>query len=254
MNTINNEQFGKFLSELRKEKGLTQNQLAQMLCRSDKAVSKWERGLSLPDIDLIMPLAKILGVTTTELLSGKRLEANVTLTMNEVEVLMNKTITLLIVDSNVLNSEKKTRIRIFMVFCLIFIIEIALFLLFGITVNDLIDNVSTVVVIMFCFAVYFTFFIKATLPNYYDNNKISFIKDGFLRINMVGINFNNNNLSQIIKVTQFNSLLVMVVFPLVYVIVSTISLPLYNDIKTALTLCFIFSVFIPMYIVGKKYE
>ena len=225
-----------------------------MLYRSDKAVSKWERGLSLPDIDLIMPLAKILGVTTTELLSGKRLEANVTLTMNEVELLMNKTIKLSIVDSDILNTEKKNRIRIFMIFCLIFIIEIALFLLIGITLNQLIYNVSTVIGIMFCLALYFTFFIKATLPDYYDNNKISFIKNGFLRINMLGINFNNKNFRHIIKVTQFTSLLVMVIFPLVYVILSTISLPLYNDIKTDLILCFIFSVFIPMYIVGEKYD
>ena len=173
--------------------------------------------------------------------------------MNEVELLMNKTIKLSLVDINILNSEKKTRINIFMIFCLIFIIEIALFLLFGITLNQLIYNVSTVIGIMFCLALYFTFFIKATLPNYYDNNKISFIKNIFLRINMLGINFNNKNLRHIIKVTQINSLLVMVVFPLVYVIVSTISLPLYNDIKTALTQWFIFSVFIPMYIVGKKY-
>jgi len=68
MQTINNEEFGQFLTKLRKEKGLTQKQLAEQLYLSDKAVSKWERGLSLPDISLLMPLAKILGVTTTELL------------------------------------------------------------------------------------------------------------------------------------------------------------------------------------------
>ncbi|MEG0014270.1 MAG: helix-turn-helix transcriptional regulator, partial [Cellulosilyticaceae bacterium] len=72
MQTINNKEFGQFLNELRKEKGLTQKQLAEQLFLSDKAVSKWERGLSFPDISLLIPLSKILEVTTTELLSGKR--------------------------------------------------------------------------------------------------------------------------------------------------------------------------------------
>ncbi|MDU7537877.1 MAG: helix-turn-helix transcriptional regulator, partial [Peptostreptococcaceae bacterium] len=94
MQKINNEHFGQFLSQLRKEKELTQKQLAEKLYISDKAVSKWERGLSLPDISLLMPLSKIFDVTITELLSGKRIEPNTQLTVTEVESLMNRTIIL----------------------------------------------------------------------------------------------------------------------------------------------------------------
>ena len=50
MYEIDKEKFGTFLSQLRREKGMTQKDLAEKLFVSDKAVSKWERGLSLPEI------------------------------------------------------------------------------------------------------------------------------------------------------------------------------------------------------------
>ena len=92
MTQINNDKFGEFILELRREKGLTQKELAEKLYISDKAVSKWERGLSMPDIALLIPLSQIFGVTTTELLSGKRIEKDKGLTIGEVEILMNQTI------------------------------------------------------------------------------------------------------------------------------------------------------------------
>lgn len=59
------------IKRLRTEKGLTQAQLAQTLDVSDKAVSKWETGRGLPDISLIEPLSKALGVSVIELISGE---------------------------------------------------------------------------------------------------------------------------------------------------------------------------------------
>ena len=64
--------FGKFIAELRKEKKMTQKELAEKLNLTDKAVSKWERGLSFPDITILNPLAKNLGVDISELLNCKR--------------------------------------------------------------------------------------------------------------------------------------------------------------------------------------
>ena len=66
--------IGQFIVELRKEKKLTQKDLAAQLHITDKAVSKWERGLSCPDITLLTSVADILGVTTSELLNGQRSE------------------------------------------------------------------------------------------------------------------------------------------------------------------------------------
>lgn len=68
------EKTGRFICTMRKEKNLTQKELAQSLDVTDKAISKWERGLSCPDISLLIPLAKALDVSTSELLNGERKE------------------------------------------------------------------------------------------------------------------------------------------------------------------------------------
>lgn len=65
---MNNERMANFIYELRKTKNLTQKQLAEKLNITDKAVSKWERGLGYPDIKTLSSLAEILGVTTNELI------------------------------------------------------------------------------------------------------------------------------------------------------------------------------------------
>jgi len=62
--------IGKFISERRKAINLTQNELANKLHITDKAVSKWERGLSLPDISVLIPLAEILDISLYDLLRG----------------------------------------------------------------------------------------------------------------------------------------------------------------------------------------
>ncbi len=62
--------IGQFIARRRKAKNLTQAQLAQMLNISDRAVSKWERGLNLPDPSLMLPLCEILEITADELLNG----------------------------------------------------------------------------------------------------------------------------------------------------------------------------------------
>ena len=67
MYVIDKAKFGAFVVKLRKEKEMTQKELAQQLFVSDKAVSKWETGASIPDTALLIPLAEILGVTVTEL-------------------------------------------------------------------------------------------------------------------------------------------------------------------------------------------
>lgn len=64
--------FGNFLYELRKEKGMTQTELAGKLGVTNKAVSKWETGEAMPETGLLMPLSEIFGVSIDELLSGKR--------------------------------------------------------------------------------------------------------------------------------------------------------------------------------------
>ena len=65
--------IGKFIAECRRKKNLTQMQLAEMLNITDKAVSKWERGIAMPDTSIMLPLCYILGINVNELLSGEKI-------------------------------------------------------------------------------------------------------------------------------------------------------------------------------------
>lgn len=65
------EKIGLLIATKRKEKGLTQEQLAEQVGVTNKAVSKWETGKSMPDVSIIQELCKILGITVTTLLNGE---------------------------------------------------------------------------------------------------------------------------------------------------------------------------------------
>ncbi len=69
------EKTGKFIAQKRKEKSLTQQELADILGISNKTVSKWECGNGLPEVSLMLPLCEALGITVNELLSGESLPA-----------------------------------------------------------------------------------------------------------------------------------------------------------------------------------
>ena len=61
---------GNFIAQKRKEKNMSQKELAEHLHITDKAISKWERGLSFPDITILIPLSEILNVSLYDLLTG----------------------------------------------------------------------------------------------------------------------------------------------------------------------------------------
>ncbi len=71
---IDNQKFGEFIASLRKEKGWTQRELAEKLNVTDKAVSKWERGVGFPDIKTIEPLADALGVSVLEIMQSELIQ------------------------------------------------------------------------------------------------------------------------------------------------------------------------------------
>ena len=64
--------IGRFIAECRKQKNLSQLQLADMLNITDKAVSKWERGISKPSSSIMLELCEILGISVNELLNGEK--------------------------------------------------------------------------------------------------------------------------------------------------------------------------------------
>lgn len=68
---MSSKSLGEMISYLRKEKNMTQNDLAKKMNVTDKAVSKWERNLSCPDVNSIPKLAEVLGVSIEELLNAQ---------------------------------------------------------------------------------------------------------------------------------------------------------------------------------------
>ena len=86
--------IGETISSLRKKKGMTQNELAEKMNVTDKAVSKWERDLSCPDINTISKLADILDVSVEELLKAKKKENSNTAKMKDLINLIFKAVAL----------------------------------------------------------------------------------------------------------------------------------------------------------------
>lgn len=84
---MDNIKTGLLIRELRKEKAMTQKELADLLNITDRAVSKWERGLCAPDIALLEPLAKIFDVTISELIAGERINPEKPVRQNEKSII-----------------------------------------------------------------------------------------------------------------------------------------------------------------------
>ena len=72
---IDQKKTGQFIADIRKEKGLTQKQLADEIGVSDKAISRWETGRGMPDTSIMADLCKVLDISINELLSGQRLSS-----------------------------------------------------------------------------------------------------------------------------------------------------------------------------------
>lgn len=71
---MNREEIGMFIATLRKEKKLTQEELAERLGVTNKTISRWETGKYMPDLSLLSELSKELGVTINDLLNGERID------------------------------------------------------------------------------------------------------------------------------------------------------------------------------------
>lgn len=115
---MNNNKIGKFIATLRKEKNLTQQELGTKLFVTDKAVSKWERGLSLPDISLLNQLAKVLDVEVVDILDGKKGSTRKINIEKEMENIKDK-----------LKKQNKKRTRR-IILCMIGLVFIILYLIF----------------------------------------------------------------------------------------------------------------------------
>lgn len=258
MYQIDMEKFGSFLSTLRKEKDLTQKELGEQLFVSDKTVSKWERGQSIPNVSLLIPISEILDVTVTELLKGERIYEN-SLSLKEIEELVAGSVNLSVQEQKVVQENKKKWRMAFFTCLTITIVEIGIIgMICG---SSIFDNTPLLVMtgLAFLFSAWFCLFSKDVLPTYYDEHKINFVSDGVFHMNMPGLHFNNSNWPHILNSARIYLLGLGVLLPILYFFIWKLTDLEHASIAAALeinlvTLPLFLGLLVVIYIVGKKHE
>ena len=260
---IDNGKFGAFLSRLRKEKGMTQKELAEKLYVSDKAVSKWERGLSLPDIALLQPLAESLGVSVSELLRGEIIRKDQPLTIQDVEPLVNGALVMTAQEQTAQRENRRKWGMRFLWALALCAVEIGLLFRFG---QPWFWREASVFVILpplmaLIFGLYFVFFSKEKLPRFYDQYEVAFYSDGVFRMNIPGVHFNNSNWPHILNAVRAWACLTLGGWVLLFAAMQRLlaELGLAAMVQFAILLpvtlfVILGGMMIPIYVVGKKYQ
>ncbi len=188
---IDKNKFGNFIAEKRKSLNITQKELANRLFISDKAISKWERGLSLPDINLIIPIAEALNVNVSELLESDSSNPDKKWDNENVENMLQKVIFYNEAAKN--KSNKKDRIT-FIVVWLVSLLD-NWSIIYELSLNYWIRHGFIFALMGTAIGIYFYFIVRPELPAYYDENEIDFVNDGFMRFQIHGIPLNNYGLA-----------------------------------------------------------
>lgn len=253
MYQIERERFGEFIAAQRKAKGWTQKELARRLYVSDKAVSKWERGLSLPDVALLLPISEKLGVTVTELLEGRRIEPQSDMRTEEVETLVKKAMGISPHGAEKTVAEKLKEGKRFLLCAAAGLIA----LLAEVALDGgaaLLDSQAYLLIFLgYFFGVYFWFFIKERLPDYYDENRISCYSDGIFRINLAGVRINNRNWPYIVKAVRIWTAATTATAPLLSVVTALLPGTFLESPVFVLTV-YIGGLFLPMIFLARKYQ
>lgn len=242
MEPINNEKFGAFINERRRALGLTQKELGERLFVSDKTVSKWERGASLPNIALLQPLADTLEVSVSELLNGERIAPP--LAAEQADDIVASALALSLQD--LASRQRRRWLILFLAACVVVIAEAVLLkvLAFSQATESLLMSG-----LFLLFAAWSCFFANPLLPSYYDENKIHFVQQGPFRLNMIGLRFNNSNWPPILTWLRSVTLCLAVIYPLIPLSAEHFHFPTQPLIIVLLLL-----LFAPIYAIGKKYE
>ena len=177
---VNRAAFGQFLNQLRREKGWTQKDLAERLYVSDKAVSKWERGLSLPDVALLLPLAGALGVSVTELLEGHRAVQEQRYSAAEVEALIRRALAFPVEPPERQQARVKRYLPVYLICCVLGVAEALAVWMLGLAPTEM-GQTCLVLGVGFgvIYGAYAFFWMTETLPRYYDNRNWPYVLRAF---------------------------------------------------------------------------
>lgn len=251
MGSIDREKFGAFVAARRREKGLTQQELADRLFLSNKAVSKWETGQSLPDIALLDPLAECLEVSVAELLRGERAEKR-PLEADETEELVGRAI-------HFADDEKTVAARqrwkaAWCAAAVFGVVGTVVLILQGYRWDDLVSNVLLTEALCLTFGFWVVFCAPDRLPRYYDENRVTTFSQGPVRMSLGGIRVHNGNWPHILEALRWWLVIVLAGFPAVYGLLRAI-VPQWGlcwELGSSLTACL--GLFIPVMAVAKRYK
>lgn len=247
--------FGGFLAQLRREKGMTQKELAADLYVSDKAVSKWERGLSVPDISLLVPLAERLNVTVTELLEGRRTEEEQRFTHEETEELIRKALQFSVEPPERRQARTKKYLPVYIVCCVLGIAEALA--VWGAGLADT-EGAKTLLILGVVFGIvygaYSMFWMTETLPRYYDENRICNFAQGGFHIHIPGVYYNNRNWKHILRAFRVWSMASLILMPPCTAAAMLAEHVTDWQVWGAVLIVYIASLFGTIIIMAKKYE
>lgn len=207
--------LGSFVARVRAERGLTQRQLAERLYVSDKTVSKWERGLSLPSVPLLVPLADALGLSISELMACEEAPHEERLGRAEADRLIAASLDL----SGATLTGRQRALR-----CAAFAATVAVWglltarVVFSRNLDQLLSGLADPAVagglLMLVALAWFSFFCHETLPGYYDENRISFVAQGPFRMNLGCLmRVHNGNWPAICRAARWSAAAAAVLLP-----------------------------------------
>lgn len=200
---------------------------------------------------MLLPLSETLGVTVTELLLCRRQDPAQTMEQEDVEQVV-QTAVLYGKDHPRRAWREKGPWRL--IYPLALLVGAAvMWLCYKSSVR--MEALWAPVVLGAIFGAYFCFYVRLQLPELYDRERINLVYDGFFRMHMVGMAFNNRNWPHIITVGRVWSCAVMVVLPLLALGVTALEPALWLWLQLPVVLIVSLSgLFVPLWVVGKRYQ
>lgn len=246
---LDKREFGAFVAGQRRALGLTQRQLADRLGVTDKAVSKWETGQSLPDVTLLVPLAGALGVTATELLECRRVEEAEPMDSARVEQLVQTALNLS--DEHARPAARVRRGRLGW-YCACLAAGAAGLWLLHTADSFWFEQAVTMTGLSALFGLWFCFWARERLPAFYDENKLSFVSDGMFRLNIAGVYFNNRNWPHILRTGRTWCLASMAISPWFCLLCDRIMPE--SMFWVAVLLAYLGTLFVPIVVAAKRHQ
>lgn len=215
--------IGKFIAEQRKEKKLTQTQLAEKLNITDRAISKWENGKAMPDSSIMLELSNLLGISVNELLEGEKIQQEKYRKVAEENLIKMK--------QNEESIQKKARIlqTVFTTLCLLLsLLTIGIFIVhigMNYIMQDAYNGALFETLGPLCIILTFLFIATSAILSFQDNYRISIKKEDKGEKNSEipeeKINICMRNLEKILKGSSIAFSIMTVFYLLVYIVFST---------------------------------